>query len=409
MKLIAALVHAFAFNTRSPSTQEVSCIVSKEFPSVTPIEAREAWLNFTWTSGGDLPIFIQKVEGDGSVLKKRRLLPLFAEETLLVEEEDLNVPNTADHEQLVMQYKLTELGPVWKSEIEKDSHLGVLSFSPLSESKKLSDTGCKMTWNVTFAALERHKFWQTVTQQTISDACNNLESFLAEPIKFTISTKLSTKSKLSAIEQSWFDFIWRNGGGLPLPPPLLLDKRERLIIPPFLREKIISRDKKKPEIYYTVENPGLIFLHSHLGRVTFSAASTNGEATPNAELLWEVSVRPKRGFETFVKVFVEIVIRVLSTNFKVHIEEKGKAVGVHAPRGLSPNGVKSPLFNVRKDSWVGNVLDAHVKDTRGSFEQSLDLFRPQRWGTYFEEEGLLSGDRWTTSGEKNLYDMLNDK
>ena len=406
MKVLSILAQTFlAFNPKSLSTQlnqlnpqEVRCVVSKEFPSVTPIEAREAWLNFTWTNGGDLPIIIQKVEHNGNVLRRRRLLPLLAEETLL-EDDDVNVPMTAD-ERLVMQYKLTEMGPFWKSEIKEDSHLGTLSFSPSSETGKLSDVGCKMIWNVTFVALKRQSFWEAVTQNTISDACNNLESFLAEPIKFTLSTDISTEAKPSVIEESWFDFIWRNGGGLPLPPALPLDERgfQRLLIPPFLKERIISRanksDSEMGEIYYTVDNPGLIFLHNHLGRITFS--SVEGEANDDKmEMLWEVAVTPKRGFEKFTKVFVETVVTILSINFKDHIEEKRKMVGVYLPRGgLVSDGKKEPLFQVRKDSWVGNVLDAHVRDTRNSFEQSLDLFRPLRWGTYFKEEGQ-SEDRWS--------------
>ena len=116
-------------------------------------------------------------------------------------------------------------------------------------------------------------------------------------------------------------------------------------------------------------------------------------------MLWEVNVRPKRGFERFVKVFIETVIRILSTNFKVHVEEKGKMVDVYPPRGgVVSDSEKKPLFQVTKDSWIGNVLDAHVRDTRGSVEQTLDLFRPQRWGTYFKEGGQ-SDELWSNGNK----------
>ena len=53
------------------------------------------------------------------------------------------------------------------------------------------------------------------------------------------------------------------------------------------------------EIYYTVDNPGLIFLNNHLGHITFS--SLEGEANGKVEMLWKVAVTPKRGFEKFAK------------------------------------------------------------------------------------------------------------
>jgi hypothetical protein len=163
---------------------------------------------------------------------------------------------------------------------------------------------------------------------------------------------------------------------------------QRLLIPPFLKERIISRtnksDSEMEEIYYTVDNPGLIFLNNHLGHITFS--SLEGEANGKVEMLWKVAVTPKRGFEKFAKGFAEIVLTTLSINFKIYIEEKGKMVYL----GLE----EKPLFQVRKDSCVGNVLDAHSRDTRDSFEQILDLFRPHRWGSYFKEGGKLGG-RWS--------------
>lgn len=385
MKIFSWLVQALAVDQgRTPKHQasrEVRCIVTKDFPSVTPIEAREAWLNFTWNNGGDIPVLVQKLEIDANIVRRRRLLPLFAEEVLLEDDHlEFGAPND---ESLIMQYKLTDLGPIWKSEIEQGSHQGTLIFSPLSESGGVSDLGCTMTWNVTFSVLKRQALWQAVTQKTISDACNNLESFLAKPVKLTLSSTIHTDSHPNEIATKWFDFVWRSGGGLPSPPPIFFDREgiERLIAPPFLKERIVSRRNK--EVYYTVDNPSLIFAHSHLGRVSFMERKEG--INDKIDMLWEVSITPKYGFESFVKTFVETVVRILTINFKAHMEENGKMVGVYPPRGWSISGEKIPLMQVRKDSWVGNVLDAHSKDTRGPWEQSLELFQPQSWGTYSDE------------------------
>ena len=129
-------VKVWGFSSPPVTTNKVTVSVSTELPNTSLQEAHEAWLEFTWKSGGGLPILVIPNNQDNS----RRLLPLFAKEELL---------QVAREERcIVQQYTLTELGPIWKSEIENKSHLGTVSFQEM-------ESGTRLQWDVIFTTLNR--------------------------------------------------------------------------------------------------------------------------------------------------------------------------------------------------------------------------------------------------------------
>eukprot|EP00547_Thalassionema_nitzschioides_P011066 CAMPEP_0194258438 /NCGR_PEP_ID=MMETSP0158-20130606/41338_1 /TAXON_ID=33649 /ORGANISM="Thalassionema nitzschioides, Strain L26-B" /LENGTH=197 /DNA_ID=CAMNT_0038997863 /DNA_START=188 /DNA_END=777 /DNA_ORIENTATION=+ len=161
------------------SNNVVDVSISKQIPQISPTEVQEAWLDYTWCQGGGLPLLVQLSKKNR---QKRTLIPLFAEEILLEDESNIKY--------FTQDYKLSELGPIWKSEIEPDCHLGTVSFLPNN-----NNDGTELLWNVTFRTQQRHALWQAVTEQSIDQACNSLVSYLVEPIKYTQTMKLRRRRK----------------------------------------------------------------------------------------------------------------------------------------------------------------------------------------------------------------------
>mmetsp|Transcript_20793 Transcript_20793/g.30737 ORF Transcript_20793/g.30737 Transcript_20793/m.30737 type:complete len:423 (+) Transcript_20793:49-1317(+) len=389
----AALAFSVEPNKSSSINQNnnrVSVSITKNIPDISPNKAHETWLDFTWNRGGGLPILCIGNEKE----QTRTLLPLFAEEKLLektVSSVDENTIENSGYSTVNQEYILTTLGPIWNSEIEKGSHLGRVSFSPY-RNETLNEIGTVVKWDVAYTTLNRNSLWQSVTESSISDACDNLKAYLSKPILFTLKTVIQTDLSTDVISERWMDFIWRKGGGLPIPfPPLPLSKDgyDRVVIPPFLRERVLQRmtTGDSSDILYTVVNPSLISVYTHLGRVTFQQGYNPTGTGDNVEMVWQVNLRPMRGCESFVKIFTRTVIAVLTRNFKVHIEDNGidTMVGVYPPRGFMKE--KGAIFQVRRSTWVGSVLHAHLGDDRQVIEQTKDLFQPWKWGST-EDEGI---------------------
>jgi len=83
-----------------------------------------------------------------------------------------------------------------------------------------------MTWDVQFNTIQRRNLWQRVTEYLISEASQNLASYVAPPLQLTTRMILQTNSTTSKVLDQWFRFIWVQGGGLPIPiPPISLDKQ----------------------------------------------------------------------------------------------------------------------------------------------------------------------------------------
>ena len=370
--LVCLLVVISAFSTGNPGRIEVTA--ERTLTGVSTTEAMEAWQRYTFERGGGVP---GVVVSEGS---SRLLLPLMARETLVESNQENEV-----------RYKLTELGPIWSLDIEPDSHVGKVHFEATGNDE------VKMTWTTSFEAHRRRDLWQSVAETMIGLASDNLVSYLSTPRLYTKTTILP--GSLDGISDKWVDFVFRNGGGLPLLPPLVLPSKEYvadiLRIPPFLRETVVSQTDR--EIIYQVQNPGWLTcfpVHSHLGRVRLVPISDD-----SVEMIWQVEVRPLRGGHAFVETFTETIVSTISRNFKVHLSEPDATVSLYKPRGGGKSWAK-----VRKDSWLGGVLNAHLSDHRSTLEQTISMLQPWTWGRTrdWDEEGEES--RWETAAMDKLDD-----
>jgi len=373
----------------------VNVCETRKIPGVSINQAYQGFLDFTWKKGGGLPVVLLL---DKDNPQKRNLF-LLGEEVLSKnsttthnnDDDDSNNNSNNNNnnsskeknnnDEIVQEYKLTKLGPVWKSEIEEGSHTGVVTFTSFEDEEEeekegannnndgyrhSSSGGTEITWNVSFQTLNRNSLWQSVTESSISDACDNLVCYLSEPLLMTKRVSIRRRRQAQpqphpqpqqllnhkVLATEWMEFIWRKGGGLPLPlPPIPLrsDWNDRMIVPPFLIERIVEINETSDytDIIYTVVNPSIITypVYTHLGRVRFQSSSLSGRYQQNDstdstddsvmrdkeedaetfDMIWQVSIRPLNNFilKKFVVFFTETVVSVLARNFKRHIGDIG--------------------------------------------------------------------------------------
>ena len=263
-----------------------------------------------------------------------------------------------------------------------------------------------MVWQVDFQAQNRRDLWQAVTQLNIESASRNLASYLAPPVTYTRTTHLrfnvkdvSKKKSDKFLADQWVDFVWNRGGGLPVPV-VQLDSQRRVVVPPFLVERLVSiqdDDGTTTAIEYTVDNPGLFTyqVHSHRGRVRFlvdeTTAKTN-DGDVDATMIWEVEIRPLRGWAWLVQPFTAAIVSTISRNFKTHLREPGATVKLAPPRGQG-----EAFGEIAKDSWLGGVLAAHLEDRRSTLEQTFAIFQPWTWGRSSATDEPGEGEEWARS------------
>lgn len=360
------LLAPFATVSALSSTAPVRVQVQQSLQGVTtPKEAKEAWLSYQWKQRGGLPILVTHSDQD----KTRRLFPIGMQETLDEGSDDNQV-----------RYHVTDMG-LLSADLQENSHEATVHFVQDTDNDSIN-----MVWDVEFQAKHRAEMWKTVTQLNIQTASANLASHVAVPRLYRRTTRLSPRDNATMkLSKDWIDFVWRQGGGLPVPKPIQLDDEKRVQVPPFLVERLVHI--KEDEIQYTVDNPGLVTyqVHSHAGRVRFQSIPDSDET----EMVWEVEVRPWRGFTWLVQSFTSAVITTLARNFKVHVNEPNAVVMVAPPRG------KGEAFGqVPKDSWLGGVLAAHLSDKRSTVEQTLAIFQPWTWGRSTDDDGEEA--EWTT-------------
>jgi hypothetical protein len=124
---------------------------------------------------------------------------------------------------------------------------------------------------------------------------------------------------------AWMDFIWKQGGNLPLTPkPINLGEGERAVLPSFCREQIESIDYDKNEIIYKVLNPSLLAcpVHEHKGTVQFDY----DPAKDSTRMLWRIQVRPYHNFAIPVNLFTSAVTATQSQNLRKYLiqQQPGK-------------------------------------------------------------------------------------
>ena len=321
---------------------------------------------FQWQRGGGLPVYVQARPPDESGHRRRLVAPLLLEETLLRE---------ADRE---FEYAVTGSG-LMGSDLVANSHRGVVKFAD-------DDRGCALTWAVTFEAADnwRAALWQRVTENVIDTAAGNLAAYVATPLLHETELALPNCASPAAARDAFLDFVWERGGGLPVPPPLALGgERERLQLPPGLRERVVAVDDAS--VTYRVDNPGwgTYPVSHHRGRVSFTQAQAGGEGV---RLRWLVAVRPLPGAAPLVKGFTRTIVNTLALNLRAHLDGDDD-VSLRGPRGAG-----GEWGAIAADTWLGRVLKAHKGDRRGALEQAAAAARPWTWGAAPDDPQPLS--RW---------------
>jgi len=349
-----------------PDGNNVCVRVVRRLP-VGPTDARDAWLEYQWQGGGGLPVIVLLQPES-----KRVVAPLLLEETLL------NASGVTSSEE-ILGYTVSGCG-LLTTELEPGSHSATVRFLPTNGS-----TACEMCWDVAFRTQQRQWLWQGVTERMIGDAADNIASYLATPLLYTRRMTFAAPSASKAL-QEWIEFVWNEGGGLPVPTPILLNEgnargegRTRMIVPPFLKERIVSVDAKDFSVTYTVDNPGLFTyqVHSHRGRVRF-----HDIAEGKVSMVWEVEVRPFRGWREFVKTFTDCIVSTLSRNLEVRLAESEEL-----DDNVEPLAADNPFGSIAEESWLGGVLAARQLDKRNTFDRTLSLVKPWTWGRATDKPG----------------------
>ena len=111
---------------------------------------------------------------------------------------------------------------------------------------------------------------------------------------------------------------------------------------------------------------------------------------------WEVEIRPwPEPWATIVKAFTAAVVSCYARNFKCHLEEgKNAMVALKPPRGGGGGDNNNTLLQIRKDSWLGGILEAHLQDKRSTAEQTVALFQPWTWGRTAADDEEGEGEEW---------------
>ena len=100
----------------------VEVLVEKTFPGIHPLQAKDAWMSYAWSEGGGLlGVAVLNEKDDETNDVKRRLLPVWMEETIQMSSKDDKVIQTANLEiEEFIRYTVTHMG-LLSSEIE-ESH-----------------------------------------------------------------------------------------------------------------------------------------------------------------------------------------------------------------------------------------------------------------------------------------------
>ena len=125
MRRLALLAAAATALQRPPVIRRVEVEVTRQLDGVSPEHAREAWLDYSWTSGGGIPALILREPADAKLPSVRTLVPAGLREELAY------VDETAD-EELVARYRVSDPGPLLGLDVVNGSHTGLVAFAPVS-------------------------------------------------------------------------------------------------------------------------------------------------------------------------------------------------------------------------------------------------------------------------------------
>ena len=381
----------------------VSVNIQRDLPNVTPREARDAWIEFHWKKGGGLPIAILSTK-DSPDDKKDTEQSTSINTTTTVEEQSLErtiLPiimkeraeyvnsKSVDEKSLDIQYKVTDAGPFF-ADLIPGSHVASVNFEATSND---CSEGCTMTWDVTFSTKRWSSFYEAVTQFTVGTAATTtVQEAVSPPRLFSMTTTIEGSSIESEFaRRECLDFVFGEGGGLPLPPPIpfgdnvLSDSksaRQNLVrIPPLIVESIVgtTTSDNMVDFTYCLNDPGWktfpFLLHTHLGKVSFTrsnAISSESDLIIN----WDVEIRPYKFVSGLMEKLVEMTVTTIMRNLRVRLTEPGARVIVKQPRGKG----QMSFGTVSKDTWLGGVLHSHLSDQRSTLDQTISLLQPWTWG-----------------------------
>lgn len=372
----------------------ISVSVQKRFPDATPEQARDAWMDYHWKKGGGLPIFIVS---SGESPKERTILPTLMKERLHgdyvqknQEEQPSSSVDISDAEEnqeeqpsVKISYKVTDAGPLFPG-IIPGSHSANVTFEQTNQTTV-------MNWGVSFETTKFYSLYEAITQWTVGTAASTVEECLTLPRRLNVKTVIDGDIDPFLARKECLEFVWANGGGLPLLPPIPFGdimeegggsaRRNLLRIPPLITESIVdtTTTEEKCEFHYQLNRPGWttfpFLLHTHIGNVSFSSAAQG------LAIDWEVEIRPYRIMGPIVEKLVEATVATLVRNLRVKLLEPDAVVKIKPPRGNANLTMGLEEFGkVSKSSWLGGVLESHLSDKRSTKEQTLSLILPWTWG-----------------------------
>lgn len=350
----------------------VSISIQKQFPnSITPKQAKDAWMDHHWRKGGGLPVLIFS-----SDTRERIILPTLMKERLYYDE--------AKTQGLTeISYKVTDPGPFFPF-IVPDTHSANVTFQSINQATV-------MNWNVTFLTTKNQKISESLTQWTVGTAATTVGECLALPRRLNVRTVIDDVFDPVFARKECLDFVWAEGGGLPLPPPIPFGqimeegggsaRRNLLRIPPLITESIVDTaiTDEQTSFQYRLNRPGWttfpFLLHTHIGRVSFASTKQG------LVIDWCVEVRPYQIVKPIVEKLVEMTVSTLVRNLRVRLLEPNAIVLIKPPRGDAnlTMGVES-FGALSKATWLGGVLESHLSDKRSTIDQTLSLVQPWTWG-----------------------------
>jgi hypothetical protein len=237
-------------------------------------QAQEAWLDYQWQRGGGvLGVYVWTSDETNT----RYVAPIGMQERLLgIMEQSVSSPN----ENPIIQYKVTDMG-LFSFDLDASSHSATVQF--VSNPNRCANT-TTMIWDVEFQAQHRRELWQAMTQFNLQTAASNLKAYVAIPSYYQRTTFLQSDLSIKQVMEEWKSFVWNQGGGLPVPPPVRWSDKDRMIVPPFLMERLQSMEQpsisggKHGIIRYTVVNPGIFTypVHTHAGKISFTQEEDAG-------------------------------------------------------------------------------------------------------------------------------------
>ena len=105
MQRLALLAAAATALQRPPVIRRVEVEVTRQLDGVSPEHAREAWLDYSWTSGGGIPALILREPADAKLPSARTLVPAgLREELAYVDQTD---------DELVARYRVSDPGNLY--------------------------------------------------------------------------------------------------------------------------------------------------------------------------------------------------------------------------------------------------------------------------------------------------------